>query len=144
MALVVTVAQAARRPYIRPQQEAVSRLYAQCPKCSGSGSQSLGRRYLLEGDKWGGNVKLVKAMVLQVAAMRLPPRLHYSPNQLQAAMSLGTCGGQARPSRQLARMGNKVRQLQGWPHGQLRAARKLQQEFRQGAARMHAGMSRAG
>ena len=33
-------------------------------------------------------------------------------------------------------MGNKVRQLQGWPHRQLRAAKKPQQEYGQGAAGM--------
>ena len=32
-------------------------------------------------------------------------------------------------------MGDEVRQPQGWPHGQQRVARKLQQEFGQGAAR---------
>ena len=34
----------------------------------------------------GGNVRPVKATVLQVAALHQPPHLHYSPNQLQAAM----------------------------------------------------------
>ena len=33
-------------------------------------------------------------------------------------------------------MGDKVRWLQGWLHGQLRVAKKLQQEYRQGAAGM--------
>ena len=31
-------------------------------------------------------------------------------------------------------MGDKVRRPQGWPHGQLRAAKKPQQEYGQGAA----------
>ena len=33
-------------------------------------------------------------------------------------------------------MGFKVRQPQGWPHGQQRAAKKLQQEYGQGVAGM--------
>ena len=32
----------------------------------------------------GGNIRLVKAMVLWVALMHLPPCLYYSPNQLWA------------------------------------------------------------
>ena len=32
-------------------------------------------------------------------------------------------------------MSDKVRWPQGWPYGQLRAARRLQQEFGQGAAK---------
>ena len=48
--------------------------------------------------------------------------------------NLGTCSGQARPSGQLAQMGDKVRQPQGWLHRQLRVARKPQQEFGQGVA----------
>ena len=48
----------------------------------------------------------------------------------------GACGGQAWPSGWFARMGDKVRQPQGWLHRQLRAVRKLQQEFGQGVAGM--------
>ena len=33
-------------------------------------------------------------------------------------------------------MGDKVRQPQGWPHGQLRAAKRLRQEYGYGVARM--------
>ena len=50
--------------------------------------------------------------------------------------SLDACSGQAQLSELLAWMGKEVRQPQGWPHGQLRVAWKLQQEFGQGAARM--------
>ena len=48
----------------------------------------------------------------------------------------GPCSGQAQPGRWLAWTGNKVRWLQGQPHGQLRVARKPQQEFGQGVAGM--------
>ena len=48
----------------------------------------------------------------------------------------GACGRQARSSRGLAQMGDKVKWLQGWPHGQRRAANKLQQKYGQGAAGM--------
>ena len=44
--------------------------------------------------------------------------------------NLGTCGGQAQLSGRLARMGDEVR----WLHGQLRAAKKPQQDQGQGAA----------
>ena len=47
----------------------------------------------------------------------------------------GACDRQVQPSRQLAQMGDEVRQLQGQPHRQPRAPRKLLQEFGQGAAR---------
>ena len=56
----------------------------------------------------GGKVRPLKATVIWVTAMRLPPRPHHSPIQLWA-MNLGTYGGQAQPSRKLARMGDKVR-----------------------------------
>ena len=44
----------------------------------------------------------------------------------------GTCGGQALLSEKFAQMDDEV----GWLHGQPRAAKKLQQGYRQGAAGM--------
>ena len=64
--------------------------------------------------KVGRNVRLVKATVLWVTAMCLPPRLYYYPNQLWSHHSLGAYGRQAGPSRLLSWMGDEVRQLQGW------------------------------
>ena len=58
---------------------------------------------------------------------------------------LGTCSRQAWLSGLLTWMGDKVRWLQGWPHKQLRVARKPQQEFGLGAAKMlqgHPGWAR--
>ena len=58
------------------------------------------------------------------------------PQPTLGSHDLGACSRQARLSGQLAQTSNKVRQPQGWLHGQLRVARKPQQEFGQGAAGM--------
>ena len=50
--------------------------------------------------------------------------------------NLGTCSGPAQPSGRLAQIGDKEKWLQGQPHGQLRAAKKPQQEYGKGAAGM--------
>ena len=83
VALVITTAQVAGRPYIGLSRSGLS-TYARHPKHI-SRSQSLKRRDQLEGEA-GGNVRPLKAMVLQVVLMCPPPQLHHSPNHLWAAM----------------------------------------------------------
>ena len=56
------------------------------------------------------------------------------PQPTPGCHGLGTCTRQAWPSGQLAQTSDKVRQPQGWLHGQLKVARKLQQEYGQGVA----------
>ena len=84
----------------------------------------------------GGNIRPLKAMVIWVMVMRPATPPSPLPQPTMGHHNSGTCGGQARPSGQLARMGDKVRQPQGWLHGQLRVAKKPQQEYGQGAAGM--------
>ena len=116
--------------------------YAQHPE-HGGGSQSFKRRDRLEGRSRGEH---------KATESHGPPGHGDPPTTLPSPLPQptlghhhsGAYGGQVRPSGQLAWIGNKVRQLQGWPHGQQRAARKLQQEYRQGAARMpqeHPGLA---
>ena len=123
MALVVTTARAAGRPYIHPSGSSL-KTYTRRPK-RGSGSQSLRKRDQLEGVSRGECKASEGHNPLGcVNAPTTPPSP--LPQPTLGRHGSGACGGQARLSKQLARIDNKVRQLQGWPHGQLRAAMKPQ------------------
>ena len=83
----------------------------------------------------GGECKATKGHGLWVVVMCPQPHPHHSPNQLWAT-TIWRLWQAAQPNGQLAQIGNEVRQPQGWPYGQLRAAKKPQQEHGQGAAQM--------
>ena len=57
----------------------------------------------------GGNVRPLKATVLWVTVMHLPPRPHHSQNQLRAATIWAPVAGRHGQVGRLARMGGKVR-----------------------------------
>ena len=125
--LAVTTAQAAGRPYICLNRSGLE-TFTQYPQRSGI-SQSLRRRDRVDGGS-GGECKATEGHGPpgHGDAPATPPSPLPQPNL--ACQDLGTCGRQAQLSGRLTQMGDEV----GWPHGQLRAARKPQQEYGQGAA----------
>ena len=88
--LVVTAARAAGRPYIHHSRNGL-KIFAQCPKLGG-GYQSLGRRDWLKGES-GGKHKASDRHNPLVVVMRMPLRLHYTPNQLWATIVQAPAAG---------------------------------------------------
>ena len=84
MALVITTASAARKPYIHLCRSGGLEIFARHPKRGGE-HQSFEKK-IGWGGKLGGLIWLVKATVFLVVAIYIPPYLNYIPNYLQSVV----------------------------------------------------------